>query len=128
MSKGREQHQARAVEVAGLGRSLSRRAKNRCEICEQSRSLKVIEVEPIMSTPDVERAILVCNECEAALSDKGAPHDQMHCLEVAVWSETTPVQIAAIRLLSQLSGRGVGWAQGTMDSLFISPEVEALLG
>ena len=127
MAKGRDRHHARAAEVAALGRQLSRRAKNRCEICEQSASLKVVEVEPIMEEPDLERAIMVCAPCEEAMLAKHGPHDQMRYLEGVVWSDIVPVQMTAVRLLRQLSEREVAWARDTIDSLFISPEVEALL-
>jgi protein PhnA len=127
MAKGRDRHHARAADAAALGRQLSRRAKNCCEICEQSTSLKVIEVEPILEEPDLDRAIMVCANCEAAISGKGGPHNQMRCLESVAWSDITPVQLTALRLLRQLSERDVVWARDTIDSLFISPEVEALL-
>jgi hypothetical protein len=80
-----------------------------------------------MEDPDVERAIMVCEPCEKAMFSKHGPHDQMRSLEGVVWSEIVPVQIAALRLLRQLSGRDVVWARDTIDSLFIAPEVEALL-
>ena len=47
MSKGRDKHHARLNAVAGLGRNLSRRARNHCELCGEGGSLKVIEVEPV---------------------------------------------------------------------------------
>ena len=52
MARGLDQHRQRKEAVAGLGRTLSRRAKNRCELCEARTSLKVVEVERIFEELD----------------------------------------------------------------------------
>ena len=43
-----------------LGRHLARRARNRCELCRESTSLNVVEVEPVFVEPDLERAVMIC--------------------------------------------------------------------
>ena len=118
---------ARKAAVAKLGKELSRRAKNRCELCEESTSLKVVEIEPLPEEPEHDRAIIICDSCEEALTSRKGPSDQMRFLESVVWSETLPVQLTAERLLRTLSDRGVDWSRDTLENLYLPEEVEALL-
>ena len=60
MSRGLNRHQERVQAVAGLGRNLSRRAGNRCELCADRTSLAVVEVEPLPEDPDDDAAVMVC--------------------------------------------------------------------
>ncbi len=127
MAKGRDKHAAHVAAVSALGRTLSRRARNRCELCDTSTSLKVIEVEPTFEAPDEERAVLVCASCEAAMIGKDLEPNAFRFLEGVVWSEILPVQLSAIRLLQKLSEKDVAWARECLDGLFLDPEVENLL-
>ena len=127
MAKGRDKHQARLQATAALGRTLSRRAKNHCELCSEGGSLKVLEVEPVFEDPDFERAIMACASCEAALGKKGPNPDTMRFLETTIWSETLPAQLAAVRLTRALASQGVQWAIDALDGLYLDEETEALL-
>ena len=128
MAKGRDKHQARLQAIAGLGRTLSRRAKNHCELCGEGGSLKVIEVEPVFEEPEIERAIMACPSCEDALGKKGPNPDTMRFLETAIWSETLPAQLAAVRLTRTLASQGVQWAIDALDGLYLDEDTEALIG
>ena len=127
MAKGRDKHAAHVAAVSALGRTLSRRARNRCELCDTSTSLKVIEVEPTFDEPHEERAVLVCASCEAAIVGKTIDPTTFRFLEGVVWSEILPVQLCAIRLLRDLSEKNTAWARECLDGLFLDPEVENLL-
>ena len=127
MARGRDRHAAHQAAVAMLGRSLSRRAKNRCELCENSASLKVVEVDPTYDEPDEERAILICANCEAAMQGKKTDPTTLRFLEGVVWSECTPVQLTAVRMLKELSASGVRWATDCLDNLFLDPEIEGMI-
>ena len=129
MARGRERHQARVQAVNALGRSLSRRAGNRCELCRESTSLSVIEIPPVdPDDPSAERAAMLCARCAALVGGgkRREPHT-LRFLEESMWAEEVPVQLAAVRLMRALSGDGVGWAAEALDSLYLPPEVEALL-
>ncbi len=128
MSRGREKHQARLSAVAGLGRNLSRRARNHCELCGEGGSLKVIEVEPVFEEPDEDRAILVCPRCEGALGKRRPDPMSLRFLENTIWAEVQPVQIAAVRLTRALAADGVPWAADALDGLYLDEEMEELLG
>ena len=127
MARGRDKHAAHVAAVAALGRTLSRRAKNRCELCEASTSLKVIEVAPTEEEPTVERAVLICGTCESALAGKKVDSNAFRFLEGVVWSEVLPVQLSAVRLLQRFADEGAAWARECLDGLFLDPEVESLV-
>ena len=131
MSRGRQQHDARQAAVAGLGRQLSRRAKNRCELCEDHTSLQVLEVEPVFEDPNVERAVMVCERCVGlfVVSKRGLPDPgTLRFLEGTVWSEVLPAQLAAVRATRQLAASGVSWATELLDGLYLDDDTIALLG
>ncbi len=128
MAKGKDKHAAHQAAVAALGKNLSRRAKNRCELCEQSTSLKVIEVAPTFDEPHEERAILICARCAAIVAGEPSGDDNsLRFLESVVWSETLPVQICAVRILKALRHQGVDWARECLDGIFLDEEVEHLI-
>ena len=127
MAKGRDKHAAHVAAVAALGRTLSRRARNRCELCDTSTSLKVIEVEPTEEEPTEERAVLVCASCESALAGRKVDSNAFRFLEGVVWSEILPVQLCAVRLLRDFATADVAWARECLDGLFLDPETENLV-
>lgn len=112
-----------------LGKDLSRRAKNRCELCRESASLTVLEVEPTHEEPELDRAVMVCERCAAALEDKRrrVEPEELRFLAESVWAETVPVQLSAVRLCRRLAARDVDWARETLDGLYLDPDVEALV-
>jgi len=126
MAKGLEQHQAHKRALAALGKNLSRRAGSRCELCEATEGLQVIEILSA-EEPDEDAAILACERCRTALSKGPNPTDNLRALEGTAWSEVTPVQVAAIRMLRALSKSEVPWAQETLDALWIADEIAALV-
>jgi len=126
MAKGLDRHQAHKQALAALGKNLARRAGSRCELCEATQGLAVTEVFA-REEPDEEAAILACERCRTALSKGPEPHDSLRALEGSAWSEVTPVQVAAIRLLKALSNSEVAWAQETLDGLWIPDEIAAVI-
>ena len=128
MSRGRDKHQARLSAVARQGRNLSRRARNRCELCGEGGSLKVVEVEPVLAEPDEARAILICPRCEGALGKKPPDPLSLRFLETAIWAEVPPVQSAGVRLVRRLAADGAPWAADALEGLYLDEKIAALLG
>lgn len=125
MAKGRDKHKAHQDAVNGLGRSLNRRAKSHCELCAESTSLKVIEVSGSpFEEPDEQWALMLCGRCEGMVSGAQEPANTLRFLETAVWSEVQPVQVQAVRLIK---GVDATWAQECAESLYLDPEIEALI-
>ena len=70
MAKGHDRHVARQTEVSGLGKDLSRRARSKCELCNQSGSLRPIELTPLPDEPNIDWAALLCPQCIKAIESK----------------------------------------------------------
>ena len=100
MARGRDEFYGRREDVARLGRRLSRRARNACELCGTGGSLTVVEVPPLLEQPALERAIMVCARCGSAVTDtrRLPAADELRFLAESVWSDVLPVQLAAVRL------------------------------
>lgn len=123
MAKGRDKHQAWQQAVAALGKNLSRRARSKCELCESSARLKVVEVDGNPhEEPDEDWAVLVCSACEALMG--GDQQGPVRFLESSMWSEVPPVQIAAVRALRSVDEP---WAEAALEGLYLDPALEELL-
>ena len=129
MARGRQRHQERLSAVAGMGRQLSRRARNRCELCQSATSLTVVEIPPVdPEEPSEDRAAMLCARCVGLVSGKPwEDPNQLRFLEESIWSEVIPVQLAAVRLLKRLADDGVGWAVDALDVLYLDPDIEQMV-
>ena len=126
MAKGRDKDQAHKAAVAALGKNLSRRARSRCELCEESGRLVVTEVAGSpLEEPDEAWAALLCERCISLVGGKKVDTSALRFLETAMWSEIRPVQILAVRALRTVDE---AWAREANDGLYLDPEVEELLG
>ena len=125
MSKARDAHHARRAAVAALGKSISRRASSRCELCDGNQDLRVHEVPPAEDIPHEDAAILACELCRHDMDGKRLGDlERLRCLETAIWSEVAPVQIAAVRLLRRVAAE-VDWAQRVLDGHWLDDEMAA---
>ena len=125
MSKARDAHHARRAAVAALGKSISRRASSRCELCDGSIDLRVQEVPPVQEDPHEDAAILACQLCREDLDGKRLGDlERLRCLETAIWSEVAPVQVAAVRLLRRVALE-VDWAERALDGLWLDEDMTA---
>ena len=123
MSKKKHHIQAHQKELQLLGRQLSRRAKSCCELCSQKSPLSVVEIPPTFDLPDVDRAILCCHSCQTLLETQSSlARRDVFFLEEAIWSDITPVQLAAIRLAMRCPEM-----QNTLDDLYIDEDIQLLL-
>ncbi len=128
MAKGQQKFKEHQEKVALLGKPLLRRARKRCELCEESGvSLRVLEVAPTPAEPDPDHAIMVCSTCEDAVSTEKPDANGLRFLESIIWSEVQPVQVTAVRLCRKLAAAKVNWAQALLETVYLSPEVEEWL-
>jgi protein PhnA len=127
MAHGKSKVGIRDAAVSSLlGKDLSRRARARCELCEESTSLLIFEVPPIAEDPEIERALMICERCERAVEGgrQAPPPDELRFLTTAMWSPLLPCQLTAVRTLRRLD---TTWARDALDGLYLDPEVEAQL-
>lgn len=128
MASRRDRHQAHQAALQGLGKNLSRRARSRCELCEEGgQRLQVTEVAGSPEEePSEDWALLLCDRCRALLADgPDGDLDTLRFLTTAMWSEVQPAQVAAVRLLR---GLDVPWATEALDGLWLDEEQEARIG
>lgn len=125
MAKGYELHQARMMALQGMGKDLARRAKSRCELTGAAGvPLRAYEIPPVPEDPDIERTLLISQECHEMLECPGhLAGRHWQCLAEAVWSEMPAVQVVAWRMLNELAKRE-DWAREVLDEVFLDPEVE----
>ncbi len=126
MAKGYELHQARMMALQGLGKDLTRRAKSKCEITGAAGvPLWPYEVPPAGEDPDIDRTLLISEECREMLEHpERLAGRHWQCLAEAVWSEMPAVQVVAWRLLNELAKRE-DWAREALGEVFLDPETEA---
>lgn len=125
MAKGYELHQARMMALQSMGKDLARRAKSKCEITGASGiPLWPYEVPPVGPTPDIDRTLLISEECHKMLEhpDRLAGRGWQFLAE-AVWSEMPAIQVVAWRMLHELAKRE-DWAREVLEEVFLDPEVE----
>lgn len=128
MARGKDRHNAQQRALQLLGKPLSRRAKSRCELCGAQRPLRVVEVAGSpLEHPVPEWAVMICESCESIDTAAVQEPNALRFLETAMWSETQPAQILAVRNLQGLAKAGVSWAQEALDSLYLSDEIASLL-
>ena len=121
MARGKDIHDAHAAAVAALGRPLSRRARSRCELCEDTGALKVVEVPPTWEEPDPEAAIMACERCRDLLETRRLPDAAgLRFLEAVMWSEIAPLQVGQIYVgYFKLASRRRCDAFGNIDHVVI---------
>ena len=129
MAKGYDKHQQRQADLNAQGRSLARRSKSCCELCEaKGVSLQPWEVPPVAEEVDPQRCILLCEKCRKGAEGGALDDPRWKLLSLAVWTELIPVQVVAVRLLHRLAADGTDWALSLKDDLYLDPEVQAWVG
>lgn len=126
MAKGREEYQARQFTLQAFGKDLARRAKSKCELCEAAGvKLSPYEVPPEGPVPEYDQCILICDDCREALDNpkKFKPGEHWRVLAQTVWSDVTPVQVAAVRLLRR-QGESEDWAREALEGVYLDEELE----
>lgn len=128
MAKGYDQHIERKNKVNSFGKELTRRAKSKCELCENTGvSLSVFEVPPVKEEPQVERCIFICEECKDKLDRVNkAKENDFRFLGNSVWSEVEIVRALSIVLLKEMSKKYM-WAEQILEDLYIDEETLNLI-
>lgn len=103
---------------------LQSRAGNACELCQATADLTVYNVPPTAANVSGNE-MLICAKCLAQIEQKedlDAAHWEA-ALPTAMWSEVTPVQVVAWRMLSRL--REHAWAAEALDMMYLDEETLA---
>ncbi|MFA9190137.1 PhnA domain-containing protein [Flavobacterium sp. FZUC8N2.13] len=104
-----------------IDRELNKRSGSKCELCGTTENLKVYEILP-SKKGGIDEAVQACTTCIEQIENPG--HEDLNhwrCLNDCMWSEHTPVQVVAWRMLSRL--RTAGWPQELLDMMYLDEDV-----
>ncbi|TNE86177.1 MAG: hypothetical protein EP330_23110 [Deltaproteobacteria bacterium] len=109
-------------QVGLLGKELTRRSRGRCELCLGRDDVRGFELAPWPEKPDAERALMACHRCRSWLQDGAIEPIEAHFLSTAVYSTTTPVRLAAARLLLDVDSPENPWLATALHAANIDPD------
>jgi protein PhnA len=125
MARGKEQQQARQNLLNRVAKDLVKRCKAKCELCDHSGSLQILEVQPVQEV-DIDHCVMICDTCDQQLQLKTDEDLDIHhwmCLHESMWSEVVAVQVMAWRILKRLSHEA--WARDLIDQMYMPDDVLA---
>jgi protein PhnA len=110
-------------KIMTIEKQLHARCESKCELCGSTASLGVYEVPP-RSEDSLDKCVLICQTCHEQIEDP-EKLDVYHwrCLGESMWSQVTPVQVMAWRMLTRLKAEA--WAQDFLDILYLEDDVLA---
>ncbi len=111
MAKGYDKHQARKEELAWLGKDLARRARRKCEWCEENDDLRPWD-SAADQEPSLDTVVLFCARCRAVADGRRDDPRTLRFLEGAVWHEHPVLSETAKAVLARLDA---DWARDTLD-------------
>ena len=125
MAKGYETNQERLAVLTSFGKELARRAKSRCELCEESAPLGIFEVPPAPREPDIAVCAFLCEFCreQAENPKRFQPGERWRFLTRSLWSEIPAIQALSLRLLRR-QGSDQDWAREALEDAWVDPAIE----
>lgn len=107
------------TDLGALEPAVAERSGGRCELCEGTDGLAVVEVGP-SADPTPDRALHACGRCAAGLGGElGDDPGHWFCLQGSAWSEVPVVQVASWRLLGAV---GATWATDLRDQIYLDED------
>ncbi len=113
MAKGRQKHQARLDEIQFWGKDLARRAKRKCELCEESGELRPVDGDE-NAEPSLATLALACERCRSILVGRKDDERTLRFLETSIWHEEPVVAGLAKKMLADVDS---DWAREALDML-----------
>jgi protein PhnA len=106
-----------------IERELNKRSGSKCELCGATENLKVYQVLPTKKG-GIDESILACSTCIDQIENPTTVDlNHWRCLNDSMWSEHTPVQVVAWRMLSR--HRSAGWPQELLDQMYLDEDTLA---
>jgi hypothetical protein len=104
-----------------LGKLLTRRSRGKCELCTGTGDVRPYELPPFPIDPEPERTLMTCGRCRRWLETGEIVPVEARFLSEAVWSDVSPVRLAAARLLIATDGLDDPWLLDAIDAANIDP-------
>lgn len=100
--------------------ALTQRANSRCELCSSTENLASYHIPESPEETD-SKEILVCQTCHANIEEPNQlDANHWRCLNDSMWSEHTPVQVVAWRVLNSLNQ---DWAKDLQSQMYMDSSV-----
>ena len=123
MAKGYQANKDRLEELAGLGKSVGKRAGFTCEWCGSKDELRVWDYQPDLS-PAMENLALLCQRCREWACGRKADPRELRSIRDALWSDIPAVAEGAARVLAQCRET---WVRDAIEESCIDDTVKAAL-
>jgi protein PhnA len=123
MTKGYEANQARLQAIASFGKVLAKRAKFKCEWCEDDRDLRPVDLDPAAEPSEATLALL-CASCRELKPGKKMDTNQLRRLSGAIWHAEPLVALGAAKILA---ASGEDWARELVADSLLDDETKATL-
>ena len=121
MAKGYDKYHERLEAVALLGKDLARRAKRKCEWCEEKDDLRPYDTAPD-DEPSLDALVLFCQRCRAVADGRKDDPRTLRFLEGAIWHELPAISEMAKGLVRELDA---DWARATLEMMEDQSSAEA---
>jgi protein PhnA len=112
--------------LSRYAKDLVRRSRSHCELCEASGvKLEVYELLPLAEEPFVDGCLFICDECRQQIEKpKKMKPLYWHCLNNALYSDVSAVQVMSFRMLRRLEKAGERWAAELLEHAYLDPALE----
>ncbi|MEO0601787.1 MAG: hypothetical protein AAF211_10140 [Myxococcota bacterium] len=107
--------------VGRLGKTLTRRSRGRCELCDRKVGVEPYELPPWPDEPEPDRTLMTCLRCRTWLHLDTTDPVEAHFLGEAIWSEVPPVRLAAARLLIASDDLTDPWLRDAIEAAQVDP-------
>ena len=84
--------------------------------------MRPFELWPFPDEPDMDRTLMACGRCRTWMEREQINPIEARFLAEAVWSEISPVRLAAARLLLASDGIDDPWLRDALEAVHVDPE------
>ena len=123
MSKGHQGNKKRLEAISSFARSISKRARITCELCEGTKDLQVWDYRPDLP-PNMDTLALLCRNCRELAGGKMASPQELRSIRKALWSNIPAVAVGAGEILIRCNEP---WVQGAISQSFMDDNIKSQL-
>ena len=112
--------------LSRFAKDLVRRSRSHCELCDRSGvKLDIYELPPPGEEPHIDGCIFICEGCRKQIIEpKKMIPGHWRCLNNALYSEVTAIQVMSFRLLKRLAAIEAHWAEELLEHAYLDPDAE----
>jgi protein PhnA len=123
MAKGYQGNKDRLEEIQSFGKTISKRARFKCEWCESKDDLRVWDYKPD-AQPAEETLAMLCQHCRDLADGKKAGSNELRVIRDALWSNVPAVAEGAAKVLAQCNE---SWVREAIEQSYIDETIKERL-